>query len=92
MLTITSGYNLTSGYATILHVILEQFAVNKIRYRPRFIGDVSVNFLKYFENIEYFKEKCDLFLFPSCADFDICNPLFHINSHFNTLSVFRDQQ
>ena len=85
MLTLTSGYNVVSGYATILDALLEHFQNKNIKYRPRSLTDVSEYFLKYFENIESFKEQCDLLLFPSCANFNFCNPLFHLNSHSNRL-------
>ena len=85
MFTVTSGYNLTSGYASILDVLLENFIKHDIKFRPRSLSDVHTRFLKYFNNIEYFKEKCDLLLFPSCSHFDICNPLFHLNPHYNRI-------
>lgn len=83
MVTITSGYNVTSGYATILDVLLGYFIKRNIPYRPRSLTDVDTRFLKHFENIEYFKEKIDLLLFPICAELDIRNPMFHLNAHPN---------
>lgn len=85
MITITSGYNLTSGYATILHVLLQEFKNKNIKFRPRSITDTHKQFENYFENIEYFKESCDLLLFPSMPNIDISNPLFHLNAHSNRL-------
>lgn len=85
MITVTSGFNVASGYATILSVLLKELKHKDIKFRPRSLTDIHEQFEEFFENVEYFKENCDLLLFPSIPNINIANPLMHLNLHFNRL-------
>jgi glycosyltransferase involved in cell wall biosynthesis len=80
-ITLSSAYNFESGYNLILHTLLEYLPQKNIHIRPRSYSTVSGIFKKYFENISYTKEDCDLLLLPPCSEIDNTHPLFHLSSH-----------
>lgn len=81
-ITLSSMFNFTSGYDVLLATILENLNL-EFHIRPRSFSPVSEKYKKYFQNILYKKEECDLCILPAMSHFDITHPLFHINNHPN---------
>lgn len=79
--TLSSVYNFKSGYKTILQTLLEYLPHKNICIRPRSYSFVTNEFKKYFENILYTKEKCDLLLLTPCLEIDNTHPLFYLAPH-----------
>jgi len=80
-ITLSSCYNFESGYQTILQTLLDVLPLSSCNIRPRSLSIILPIFKKYFENISYNKEDCDLMLTTPCNQIDIINPLFHIAPH-----------
>jgi len=80
-ITLSSCYNFESGYQTILQTLLDTLPLNSCNVRPRSLSVILPVFKKYFENVLYNKENCDLLLTTPCNQIDLVNPLFHIAPH-----------
>ncbi len=80
-ITLSSCYNVVSGYNTLLNALLTQLPKNNFVIRPRSYEGVSSEFKCYFENIIYKKECCDLLLMRACNHIDNTHPIFHLQPH-----------
>jgi len=80
-ITLSSVYNFKSGYKTILQTLLEYLPLNNISIRSRSYSSIDKEFEKYFNNISYVKEDCDLLLLTPCCEIDNTHPLFFISPH-----------
>jgi glycosyltransferase involved in cell wall biosynthesis len=83
--TISSVYNFESGYNVLLKGLLDNLPKNNYSIRPRSYSKVTSDFQRYFENVVYRKEDCNLLLLPPCNQIDSVHPLFNIVPAKNTI-------
>ena len=82
-ITLTSKYNLISGYGNLLNILL-----NNLKYEivPRTFDVLDAKYLKYFDNIKsYNYDMLDLMLFPLNNVVDGTNVFNSIHKHKNRL-------
>lgn len=76
-ISLSSCYNLRSGYSTILNCLISKLSNYEIYFYPRNYGGTSQNLLYLFDNIKLNEISLDLLLLP-IGKLESTNPIIHI--------------